>query len=171
VLEFDACAGCCEVPVAFCASRISVVLDLGQRPRRCCPACCLRAPVLACSPPDRSQEAPEVRFGGSVSRYPAVPRLGATKGRLIRCTVPGSTPNRFAMTRTPGLPGVAGASTIRFSSVRAIGDRPSQNNAWASRVGAARSRLVAMSILPEPSEPVRTSWPLPAASPARTCAT
>src|ERR1700747_2581352 len=35
------------------------------------------------------------------------------------------------------------------------GDRPSQNKARASRVGAARSRLAAMSILPEPSEPVR----------------
>jgi hypothetical protein len=27
-----------------------------------------------------------------------------------RCTVPGSTPNRLAMTRTPGLPGVARAA-------------------------------------------------------------
>jgi hypothetical protein len=33
-----------------------------------------------------------------------------SKGRLIRCTVPGLTPNRLAMTRTPGLPGVARAS-------------------------------------------------------------
>jgi len=30
-----------------------------------------------------------------------------SKGRLIRCTVPGLTPNCLAMTRTPGLPGVA----------------------------------------------------------------
>jgi len=65
------------------------------------------------------------------------------------------TPNLAAILRTPGLPGVARVSRIRFSSVRAIGDRPSQNNARASRVGAARSRLAAMSILPEPSEPVR----------------
>src|SRR5262244_2926065 len=84
-----------------------------------------------------------------------VTTLRATKGRLIRCTVPGLTPNRAAILRIPGLPGVAGASRIRFSSARAIGDRPSQNNARASRVGAARSRLAAMSILPEPSEPVR----------------
>jgi hypothetical protein len=35
------------------------------------------------------------------------------RGRLIRCTVPGSTPNRLAMTRTPGLPGVARASRNR----------------------------------------------------------
>src|SRR5262249_9627482 len=81
--------------------------------------------------------------------------LGATKGRLIRCTVSGLTPNLAAVLLTPGLPGVAGASRIRFSSVRAIGNRPSQNNARASRVGAAGSRLTAMSILPEPSEPVR----------------
>ena len=33
----------------------------------------------------------------------------ASKGRLIRCTVPGSTPNWVAILRTPGLPGVARA--------------------------------------------------------------
>ena len=48
----------------------------------------------------------------------------ASKGRLIRCTVPGSAPNRLAMTRTPGRPGVARASRIRFSSAGAIGGRP-----------------------------------------------
>src|SRR5260370_14636520 len=37
-----------------------------------------------------------------------------SKGRLIRCTVPGSTPKRFAMTRTPGLPGVAKAFLMPF---------------------------------------------------------
>ena len=52
-------------------------------------------------------------------RLPAMARaraatLAAAKRRLIRCTVPGSTPNRLAMTRTPGLPGVARASRIRF---------------------------------------------------------
>src|SRR5262249_39720964 len=47
-----------------------------------------------------------------------------SKGRLIRCTVPGLTPNCLAMTRTPGLPGVARASRIRFSSAGAIGGRP-----------------------------------------------
>jgi hypothetical protein len=40
---------------------------------------------------------------------------------VIRCTVPGLTPNCLAMTRTPGLPGVARASRIRFSSAGAIG--------------------------------------------------
>jgi signal transduction histidine kinase len=39
----------------------------------------------------------------------------------MRCTVDGLTPNRSAMTRTPGLPGVARASRIRFSSAGAIG--------------------------------------------------
>src|SRR5262249_23710537 len=43
-------------------------------------------------------------------------RLSGRKGRLIRCTVPGLTPNCLAMTRTPGLPGVARALRIRFSS-------------------------------------------------------
>jgi hypothetical protein len=55
----------------------------------------------------------------------ATATLAASKGRwLIRCTVPGSTPNCLAMTRTPGLPGVARASRIRFSSVGEIGGRP-----------------------------------------------
>ena len=35
------------------------------------------------------------------------------RGQLIRCTVPGSTPNRSAILRTPGLPGVARASDAR----------------------------------------------------------
>jgi len=48
--------------------------------------------------------------------YTAATTLAPAKGRLIRCTVSGSTPNRLAMTRTPGLPGVARASRIRFSS-------------------------------------------------------
>src|SRR5262245_27972856 len=55
--------------------------------------------------------------------YTTMP-LAPSKGRLIRCTVPGSTPKRFAMTRTPGLPGIARASRIRFSSAGAIGGRP-----------------------------------------------
>jgi hypothetical protein len=40
----------------------------------------------------------------------------ASKGREIRCTVPGLTPNRSATTRTPGLPGSFRAFWIRFSS-------------------------------------------------------
>jgi hypothetical protein len=40
------------------------------------------------------------------SGYPTA-TLAAAKGRLMRCTVPGSTPNCLAMTRTPGRPIVA----------------------------------------------------------------
>src|SRR5262245_31199685 len=54
----------------------------------------------------------------------ATATLVPSKGRLIRCTVSGFTPNRLAMTRTPGLPGVARASRIRFSSAGAIGSPP-----------------------------------------------
>src|SRR6478672_373336 len=50
--------------------------------------------------------------------------LAPPKGRLMRCTVDGLTPNRSAMTRMPGRPGVARASRIRFSSAGAIGGRP-----------------------------------------------
>ena len=48
----------------------------------------------------------------------------ASKGRLMRCTVDGLTPNRSATTRMPGRPGVARASRIRFSNTGAIGGRP-----------------------------------------------
>src|SRR5207302_10911410 len=61
-----------------------------------------------------------------------------SKGRLIRCTVPGLTPNCLAMTRTPGLPGVARASRIRFSSVMAIGGRPRRLLSLLVRASPAR---------------------------------
>ena len=48
------------------------------------------------------------------------------KGRLILCTVPGSTPKRSAITRTPGRPDLFRASRIRFSSSGGIGGRPSR---------------------------------------------
>ena len=47
-----------------------------------------------------------------------------SKGRLTRCTVPGSTPNCLAITRTPGLPGIAKAFLMRSIS-GAIRGRPS----------------------------------------------
>jgi quercetin dioxygenase-like cupin family protein len=50
----------------------------------------------------------------TLSSY-ATATLAAAKGRLTCCTVPGSTPNCLAMTRTPGRPGAARASRIRFS--------------------------------------------------------
>ena len=63
-----------------------------------------------------------------------------SKGRLIRCTVPGLTPNCLAMTRTPGLPGVARASRIRFSSAGAIGGRPRRLPSPLARARPARTR-------------------------------
>src|SRR5262245_38179521 len=40
------------------------------------------------------------------------PPIAAALEKRIRCTVPGLTPNRLAMTRTPGRPGAARASRI-----------------------------------------------------------
>ena len=54
----------------------------------------------------------------------ATATLAPSKGRLMRCTVDGLTPNRSAMTRMLGRPGVARASRIRFSSAGAMGGRP-----------------------------------------------
>src|SRR5262249_12462468 len=52
--------------------------------------------------------------------------LTLSKGRLIRCTVPGSTPNRCAILRTPSVrPGALRAAKIRASSSGAIRGRPS----------------------------------------------
>ena len=62
-----------------------------------------------------------------------------SKGRVIRCTVPGLTPNRSAILRTPGRPGVARACLMRASSSGAIG---------------VRRRLAAMAT----SRPIRTTW-------------
>ena len=50
-----------------------------------------------------------------------------SKGRLIRCTVPGSTPKRFAILRTPSVrPGAFRAARIRASTAGAIRGRPSR---------------------------------------------
>ena len=62
----------------------------------------------------------------------------ASKGRLIRCTVPGSTPNRSAILRTPGLPGVATAFLIRSSTSEAIRGRPSRFTSILARASLAR---------------------------------
>jgi hypothetical protein len=60
-------------------------------------------------------------------RYAAA-TLASSKGRLIRCTVPGLTPNRSAILRTPSVrPGFFSASRIRFSSShRLIWERHAQ---------------------------------------------
>jgi hypothetical protein len=77
-------------------------------------------------------------------RLPFAPPHRATpswsKGRLIRCTVPGLTPNCLAMTRIPALPGVARASRIRFSRAGAIGGRPRRLPSSLARATPARSR-------------------------------
>ena len=78
--------------------------------------------ILGCprgSCPDlKATSAPTVRHSDPLvgaASYPALLRAqpfratprgrlrAPSKGRLIRCTVPGSTPNCLAMTRTPGL--------------------------------------------------------------------
>jgi len=60
--------------------------------------------------------------------FHAAPTLaGSTKGRLILWTVPGSTPNRAAILRTPSVrPGLSKAAPMRFSSSGAIGGLPSR---------------------------------------------
>jgi hypothetical protein len=64
-----------------------------------------------------------------------------TKGRLIRCTVPGLTPNPAAILRIPGLPEVARASRIRFSKTGAIGGYPRRfPSSLTPRKGGTRHR-------------------------------
>ena len=70
----------------------------------------------------------------------ATATLAPSKGRLMRCTVDGLTPNRSAMTRMPGRPGVARASRIRFSSAAAIGGRPSRFPSLLALASPARTR-------------------------------
>jgi hypothetical protein len=70
----------------------------------------------------------------------ATATLAPSKGRLMRCTVDGLTPNRSAMTRIPGRPGVARASRIRFSSAGAIGGRPSRFPSLLALASPARTR-------------------------------
>ena len=70
----------------------------------------------------------------------ATATLAPSKGRLMRCTVDGLTPNRSAMTRMPGRPGVARASRIRFSSAEAIGGRPRRFPTLRALASPARTR-------------------------------
>jgi len=85
-----------------------------------------------------------------VGRASACARLAYTttapappsKGRLIRCTVPGSTRNRLAMTRTPGLPGVARAFLMRSSSSGAIRGRLSCLPSLLARASPARTSFL-----------------------------
>ena len=65
--------------------------------------------------------------------------LTPSKGRLILCTVPGSTPNRLAILRTPSVrPGAFRAARIRASSSGAIRGRPSCLPSALARLSPAR---------------------------------
>src|SRR5262249_49471871 len=67
--------------------------------------------------------------------------LGATKGRLIRCTVPGSTPNRLAMTRTPGLPESQGPHEFAFRVREQLGGaRAAYPHSWPAQARHARDQ-------------------------------
>jgi hypothetical protein len=94
---------------------------------------------------------------------PLAPPHSATascsKGRLIRCTVPGLTPNCLAMTRTPALPGVARASPIRFSSAGAKAEGsgfllPLQNPAHISRLPIRVAHKPTISFSPGTGQPL-----------------
>src|SRR6266436_3507407 len=80
--------------------------------------------------------------------------LDATKGRLIRCTVSGLTPNLAAILRTPGLPGVASA---RFPARRLPDATPRRFRSSQSPVTAARTRLTAI-LPPEVAEAGRRKF-------------
>ena len=62
-----------------------------------------------------------VECASSRSNDYATATLAPSKGRLMRCTVDGLTPNRSAMTRMPGRPGVARATRICCSVWPALG--------------------------------------------------
>jgi hypothetical protein len=81
------------------------------------------------------------RDGANASRASQAGRA-CLERRLIRCTVPGSTPNCLAMTRTPALPGVARASRIRFSSAgQSGGARVAYPRSWPARKAGTDSFL------------------------------
>jgi hypothetical protein len=67
--------------------------------------------------------------------------LAPSKGRPIRWTVPGSTPNRAAILRTPSVrPGLSRAALIAFSRSAGIGGRPSRLPSLLARASPARTR-------------------------------
>ena len=119
-------------------------------------------------------QANQLVFGPDLNRpessrppLPFAPPHSATascsKGRLIRCTVPGLTPNCLAMTRTPGLPGVARASRIRFSSAGAIGGRPRRLPSPLARARPARTRSGSLART-RPTRPSSETSPSPRGS-------
>src|SRR5262249_33477624 len=63
------------------------------------------------------------------------------KGRLMRCTVFGLTPNRAAILRTPSVrPGLSRAARMAFSRSAAIGGRPRRVPSSLARARPARTR-------------------------------
>jgi hypothetical protein len=87
----------------------------------------------------------ECEASGLLRRFPFLSLYAAkrapSKGRLIRCTVPGSTPKRFAILRTPSVrPGALRAAGIFASSSGAIRGRPSCLPSALARLRPARTR-------------------------------
>ena len=80
----------------------------------------------------------------------------------MRCTVDGLTPNRSAMTRMPGRPGVARASRIRFSSAGAIGGRPRRFPSLLALASPARTRSWIMARSNSANTPIIWNIALPA---------
>ena len=68
----------------------------------------------------------ELLRASTFSRYATRALAPPSKGRLTRCTVPGLTASCLAITRTPGLPGIARAFLMRSSISGAIRGRPSR---------------------------------------------
>jgi len=107
--------------------------------------------------------------------FHAAPTLSATKGRLIRCTVPTATPNRAAILRTPSVrPGAFKAAWIRFSTSGATlaalaGPAPHFVQHHSSRRSCSRARLrVSFSLLSKQANipPNAPNHATPHASPA-----
>jgi len=104
-------------------------------------------------------EASSVISPSRLPRYVATPL--ATKGRLILCTVLGSTPNCLAITRTPGRPGWLRAARMatsfssemvgrpkRFPSLLALA-KPARTRSWIiDRSNSADTPIIWNSALP-----------------------
>jgi hypothetical protein len=103
--------------------------DLSQRPSRASHSHQLRGDFASRQGATSLQCGPNGRYSLLassllLSSYAAT-TFAIAKGRLIRCTVLGSTPNRFAIFRTPSVrPGAFRAARIRFSSSGAIRGSP-----------------------------------------------
>ena len=100
-----------------------------------------------------------VECASSRSNDYATATLAPSKGRLMRCTVDGLTPNRSAMTRMPGRPGVARATRIRCSVSAGTRGRPGLCGGQADHcTGRGKARGLARSERP-PNQKMPISWP------------